>query len=63
VERFVKQINPRSRADLDPSLGSRHAAAAGITLDTCALALLVTESGGDVKLFGDGRLLLAKSPR
>jgi DNA integrity scanning protein DisA with diadenylate cyclase activity len=64
VERFVKQVNPRQRSSqLDPSLGSRHAAAAGITLDTRALAVLVTESGGDIKLFGDGRLVLAMKPR
>ena len=64
VKRFVKQINPRERsADLDPSLGSRHAAAAGITLETRALAILVTESAGAVKVFRDGRIALVYKPR
>jgi DNA integrity scanning protein DisA with diadenylate cyclase activity len=64
IERFVKQVNPRERSPhLDQSMGSRHAAAAGITLGTRALAILVTESAGNVKLFRDGRIALVYKPR
>jgi DNA integrity scanning protein DisA with diadenylate cyclase activity len=39
-------------------LGSRHLAAAGITNVTQALALAISESTGDVRIFSNGKLFM-----
>ena len=39
-------------------LGSRHAAAAGITEATNALAIVVSESTGDVRIFKNGSVFM-----
>jgi diadenylate cyclase len=44
-------------------LGARHVAAAGISLDTEAIAIVVSESSGEVRLFQKGRCLLHISPQ
>lgn len=43
---------------LPRGLGSRHIAAAGITGLTKALAFVISESSGDVRLFKDGKILM-----
>ncbi len=39
-------------------LGARHAAAAGITSTTKAIALVVSQTSGAVRLFKDGNIIL-----
>ncbi len=41
-----------------PGLGARHSAAAGITAATHSVAFAVSESTGDTRVFGGGRLLM-----
>lgn len=43
---------------LPSGLGSRHIAAAGITSLTAALAFVISESSGDVRIFKDGRMIM-----
>jgi diadenylate cyclase len=45
-------------ADLPRGLGSRHIAAAGITSLTRAVAFVISESSGDVRIFKDGRIIM-----
>ncbi len=53
-------LNPESRiADLPGGLGTRHQAAAGITADTRAMAITVSQSTGTVTVFHDGSLVLS----
>lgn len=51
-------------ANLPRGLGSRHIAAAGITALTEALAFVISESSGDVRIFRGGKILMEieKSP-
>lgn len=50
---------PESRVtDLPGGLGTRHQAAAGITADTRALAITVSQSTGTVTVFQDGGIVL-----
>ena len=51
--------------DLPRGLGSRHIAAAGITSLTKAVAFVISESSGDVRIFKDGKVLMEieKAPR
>ncbi|MCD6326219.1 diadenylate cyclase CdaA [bacterium] len=51
----------RSR-DLDMSYGSRHRAAMGITEDTDAIAVLVSEETGDVHISANGKLTKSMKP-
>ena len=44
-------------------LGSRHMAAAGITRETKALAVVVSQTSGTVRVFRGGRVVLELSPR
>lgn len=44
-------------SDLPRGLGSRHMAAAGITSLTSAVAFVISESSGDVRIFKGGKLL------
>jgi diadenylate cyclase len=43
---------------LPRGLGSRHIAAAGITSLTKAVAFVISESSGDVRIFKDGRIIM-----
>lgn len=43
---------------LPQGLGSRHIAAAGITALTKAVAFVISESSGDVRIFKDGKVLM-----
>lgn len=50
---------PKTRVnDLPGGLGTRHQAAAGITADTRALAITVSQSTGTVTVFQDGSIVL-----
>ena len=45
-------------SQLPRGLGSRHLAAAGITSLTSALAFVISESSGDVRIFKDGQIIM-----
>lgn len=45
-------------ATIPRGLGSRHIAAAGITAMTHAVAIVISESTGDVRIFKDGKILM-----
>lgn len=45
-------------ATIPRGLGSRHIAAAGITALTHAVAIVISESTGDVRIFKDGKILM-----
>ncbi|MBI4237357.1 MAG: DNA integrity scanning protein DisA nucleotide-binding domain protein [Deltaproteobacteria bacterium] len=45
-------------AQLPRGLGSRHLAAAGITALTQAVAFVISESSGDVRIFKDGKIIM-----
>jgi DNA integrity scanning protein DisA with diadenylate cyclase activity len=47
-----------STVDLPQGLGSRHVAAAGITSVTKAIAIVISESTGDVRIFKDGAIFM-----
>jgi len=47
-----------STVDLPQGLGSRHVAAAGITSVTQAIAIVISESTGDVRIFKDGVIFM-----
>jgi len=47
-----------STVDLPQGLGSRHVAAAGITSVTKAIAIAISESTGDVRIFRDGAIFM-----
>jgi len=47
-----------STVDLPQGLGSRHVAAAGITSVTEAVAITISESTGDVRIFKDGAIFM-----
>jgi diadenylate cyclase len=44
--------------DFPPGLGSRHIAAAGITNVTKAVAMVISESSGNVSVFKNGKLFV-----
>lgn len=54
--RYLQDV--ASERAVPPGLGARHRAAAGITSATQCVALVVSESTGDTRVFGDGRLLM-----
>lgn len=47
-----------STVDLPQGLGSRHISAAGITSVTGAVAIVISESTGDVRIFKDGAIFM-----
>jgi DNA integrity scanning protein DisA with diadenylate cyclase activity len=54
--RYLQELAPEH---LVPSgLGARHRAAAGITASTRCIAFVVSETTGDTRVFGGGRLLM-----
>jgi diadenylate cyclase len=46
-----------SRTDIEKGLGTRHASVAGITQETRAVGIVVSQSGGRISLFKDGRVV------
>jgi diadenylate cyclase len=44
--------------DLPQGLGTRHRAAAGITALTHAMAIVISESTGDIRIFSDGKIFM-----
>ncbi|HLD44357.1 MAG TPA: diadenylate cyclase, partial [bacterium] len=46
-------------AEIPRGLGSRHLAAAGITALTNAIAIVISESSGDVRIFKNGKIIMA----
>jgi diadenylate cyclase len=44
--------------DLPQGLGARHRAAAGITALTHAMAIVISESTGDIRIFSDGKIFM-----
>jgi DNA integrity scanning protein DisA with diadenylate cyclase activity len=60
-----RYLNAASEEESIPrGLGSRHIAAGGITALTNAVAIVIAESSGDVRIFKDGKILMEieKSP-
>lgn len=49
---------PNEELELQPGLGSRHAAAASITAATGALAIAISESTGTVRLYAQGKAIM-----
>ncbi len=49
--------------DIDPNLGTRHRAAIGITQETDALVVLVSEEGASIALVVDGKVSRGLSPK
>lgn len=45
-----------SRASIPKGLGTRHASVAGITQETPAIGIVLSQSGGKISLFKDGRI-------
>jgi diadenylate cyclase len=54
--RYLQDVG--SPASVPSGLGARHRAAAGITGSTRSIAFCVSESSGDTRVFGGGRLLM-----
>ncbi len=52
-----------SRVDIPHGLGARHAAVAAITKETNAIGVCVSQSGGIVRVFKDGKIVLAIEPQ
>ncbi|MFL5456398.1 MAG: DNA integrity scanning protein DisA nucleotide-binding domain protein, partial [Myxococcales bacterium] len=48
----------RDGVNLPLGLGARHAAAAGITVETRAIAVSVSQSSGTVRVFKEGKAVL-----
>jgi PKD repeat protein len=51
-----------SAVQIPPGLGSRHASVAGITLVTKAIGIVVSQSGGLIKIFKGGEIVRTVSP-
>ncbi len=49
---------PNHDLELAPGLGARHAAAAGITASTGALAIAISESTGTARLYAQGKVIM-----
>jgi diadenylate cyclase len=54
--RYLQDVGPDT--SVPGGLGARHRAAAGITSTTDCIAFCVSESSGDTRVFGGGRLLM-----
>ncbi|RLG69864.1 MAG: hypothetical protein DRO11_07080 [Methanobacteriota archaeon] len=54
---------PGSRVHLPPGLGARHMSAAAITKETKALAIVLSETNGKIRLFHKGGLVVEVDPR
>lgn len=64
LEKLVRKVNPpRHSPYVDLGLGSRHATACSITLDSSTVAMTVSESAGNVSVFARGRKVSSFAPR
>lgn len=54
--RYLQELSPENT--VPSGLGARHRAAAGITAATRCIAFAVSETSGDTRVFGGGRLLM-----
>lgn len=54
--RYLQEVAPEDA--VPPGLGTRHRAGAGITAATDCVSFVVSESTGDARVFGGGRLLI-----
>jgi DNA integrity scanning protein DisA with diadenylate cyclase activity len=55
-------ISPPAETELVSGLGTRHAAAAAVTMRTAATAIIVSATDGQVRAFSGGRLVLQIDP-
>lgn len=58
IEAAGRHLNAAPEENLPPGLGSRHMAAAGITLVSSATSFAISESTGTVSVFRDGKILM-----
>ena len=58
-----RHLDTRGDVDIPSGLGSRHLAAASITKNTNAIAVTVSQSGGIVRVFKDGKIVFETDPR
>jgi hypothetical protein len=54
--RYLQDVGPETQ--VPAGLGARHRAAAGITASTNAISFCISETSGDTRIFGGGRLLM-----
>lgn len=62
IERSAQIVDAHANLTLSKGLGSRHWAAAKISKSTNAIAIVVSESTGTVRLFKDGEVILRIEP-
>jgi len=48
--------------DIDKGLGTRHVSCAAITRDTNAIAVVISETGGTIRVYMDGKEILLIEP-
>jgi DNA integrity scanning protein DisA with diadenylate cyclase activity len=58
-----RHLETKGDVDIPKGLGSRHLAAASITKNTNAIAVTVSQSGGIVRVFKDGKIVFETDPR
>jgi DNA integrity scanning protein DisA with diadenylate cyclase activity len=60
-----RYLNFDERKDIDVplGLGARHMAAAGISRDSTAVAIVVSQTSGSVRVFRNGKVALELAPR
>ena len=56
--RYLQVGDPKTTVQLQLGLGARHAAAAGITMETKAVAISVSQSSGSVRVYQNGKSVL-----
>ncbi|ACV25039.1 diadenylate cyclase [Methanocaldococcus fervens] len=56
-------LETKGEIEIPKGLGARHVAAAGITKNTNAIAVTVSQSGGIVRIFKDGKIVFETDPR
>ncbi len=56
------ELEPHEDVDLPLGLGARHMAAALVTKDTSAIAVVVSQASGKVRVFKEGRVVLELTP-
>jgi DNA integrity scanning protein DisA with diadenylate cyclase activity len=49
--------------DIDKGLGTRHLSCASITRDTNAIAVVISETGGTIRIYMDGKEIMYIEPR
>ncbi len=58
-----RYLESKGNVNIPQGLGARHVAAASITKETDAIAITVSESGGIVSVFKDGKIVLEIDPK